>query len=243
MTSTNCTPASDIFRIGRLLVLLSVLAVVGACSSVPFMSSDSTESGANEAESADLDTQVQSGGEAPAIVLDGPDENPYLTNATNAPRAAQQLFGQAINAIASEQWQEAELLLQQLTVEYPKLSGPFLNLGIVYHQTNQMEQAEQAFKDAIAANSLNLEAYNQLAYLKREQGDFKAAEENYLSALKVWPKHATSHKNIGILYDLYMGQWDQALDHFKKYEYLAGENDKLIAGWIIDLQRRINATR
>lgn len=219
----------------KFLVVLLLGLVVGlsACSSTPTPSP--------RAKDKQDDAAAVDRGEKPVIVLEGPDENPYLTEAKQPPRAAQQLFDQALNAMSTKKWQEAELLLQQLTAEYPNLSGAYVNLGIVYRNTNRADKAAEAFQAAISANSLNVEAYNQLAFLQREQGDFKAAEENYLSALKVWPKHAQSHKNLGILYDLYLGQLDKALDHFQKYEYLVGDDDKLIAGWIIDLQRRVDA--
>ena len=102
-----------------------------------------------------------------------------------------------------------------------------------------LEQAQQAFAQAIAANGKNLDAYNQLAVVKREQGDFAGAEGLYLQALEVWPQHAASHRNIGILYDLYLGQFDKALLHFESYQQLQQEPDRQIAGWIIDLKRRL----
>ncbi len=165
--------------------------------------------------------------------------NPYLANPVSAPRQAQALFAQALTALQGQQWQKAEVLLQELTVEHPQLSGPWLNLGIVYRRTDRLEQAQQAFAQAIAANGKNLDAYNQLAVVKREQGDFAGAEGLYLQALEVWPQHAASHRNIGILYDLYLGQFDKALLHFESYQQLQQEPDRQIAGWIIDLKRRL----
>ncbi|WP_179957530.1 tetratricopeptide repeat protein [Exilibacterium tricleocarpae] len=165
--------------------------------------------------------------------------NPYLANPVDAPRQAQALFGQALAALRAEQWQKAEVLLQELTVEHPTLSGPWLNLGIVYHHTERLPQAEEALNQAIAANGKNLDAYNQLAVIKRHQGDFAAAEKLYLQALDVWPQHAASHRNLGILYDLYLGQFDKALGHFESYQQLQAQPDRQITGWIADLKRRL----
>jgi tetratricopeptide (TPR) repeat protein len=226
---------SDKQRILRLAATTLTLVLLNACSNTP----DTQET----PEVAVPETAAAATTSGSAIVLEGPDENPYLTQTVDVPKAAQQQFNQAINAMAAHQWPSAEQQLQQLTANYPTLSGPYLNLGIVYRQTNRLDKAEEAFKAALTANTKNLEAYNQLAYIKREQGDFKAAEANYLSALQVWPKHPATHKNLGILYDLYLGQWDKALDHFRKYDYLVGSSDKTVAGWIIDLQRRLNAAQ
>lgn len=232
MTFTK--PTLKAFILGCMALLMS------ACSMLPSAPSR-TETATPAADAAAETTGETAEQEKPPFVLEGPDENPYLQQQVDVPDAARQVFSQAVDAIKNEQWQTAEVLLQQLTAEQPTLSGPFVNLGIVYHKTNRPEQAEQAFNQAITVNSLNLEAYNQLALLKREQGDFKAAEQNYLAALQVWPKHAMSHRNLGILYDLYMGQWAKALQQFQIYQYLAGGDDKLMAGWIIDLRRRVDA--
>jgi Flp pilus assembly protein TadD len=89
---------------------------------------------------------------------------------------------------------------------------------------------------------MNLDAYNQLAILQREQGRFNEAEANYQKALTIWPFHAESHRNIGILYDLYLGKNAEALAHFEAYQQLRGDGDKQVTGWIADLQRRLGIT-
>ena len=81
-----------------------------------------------------------------------------------------------------------------------------------------------------------------LAILKREAGDFAAAEDNYKKAISIWPWHPDSHKNLAILYDLYLGKSEQALAHYEAYQTLAGDSDKNIKSWIADLQRRLGIT-
>lgn len=220
------------WRYGFILLLAFGLA---ACSSSP-----------KKASNADMDAEIEAAmatkGEPPkGFDASAPNENPYLTQDVNVPGAAQSLFNSAVTAMQNNDWQKAEVLLQELTTTYPDLSGPFLNLGITYRHLDNYTAAETAFRNAIAANALNLDAYNQLGLLLREQGRFDEAEQEYLAAIKVWPKHADSHKNIGILYDLYLGQYDKALNHFEIYQYLQTEPDRQVAGWIIDLKRRIGA--
>jgi tetratricopeptide (TPR) repeat protein len=215
---------------------LATLLLLVACGSTPEKMSD-----AESAQDA-IETEVGAEGEAPQISFDlgGPDQNPYLAQEVSAPGAARALFADAIRAMQSQQWSRAETLLQQLISQYPDLSGPYLNLGIVYRQRNQLDKAEEAFAKAVTVNDMNIDALNQLALIKREQGDFRAAETHYLSALAVWPKHDVSHKNLGILYDMYMGELAKALEQFEIYQFLQPEPDRRINGWIIDLQRRIS---
>lgn len=165
--------------------------------------------------------------------------NPYEQTKVDVPAAARALFADAISAMRQQQWADAEPLLQQLIAEYPQLSGPHLNLGLLYLQTDKKAEAEQAFRRAIDINPNNLNAYNQLAILKREQGAFAEAETYYQQALAIWPYHAPSHRNLGILYDLYLGRLEKALEHFEKYQALQETPNKQLTGWIVDLKRRI----
>lgn len=214
-----------------LATAMSLLLLVG-CGSTPKTPDETIGDLQQSPEGAE-------GGPQFSFDLSGPEQNPYLTQEVSVPGPAQALFNDGVRAMQAQQWSRAIILLQQLNREYPNLSGPYLNLGIAYRQLQQMDAAEQAFAQAVTVNAMNMDALNQLALLKREKGDFKAAETFYLEALSVWPRHPPSHKNIGILYDLYMGEFAKALDHFEVYQYLQAEPDRRIAGWIIDLQRRI----
>lgn len=216
-----------------ILLFASAILLLAGCGSTPEI--ETAETNVEEMGVAD--------GAAPppqtSFELTGPEFNPYLAQEVSVPGAARALFTDAIRALQTEQWSRAETLLKQLNTDYPNLSGPYLNLGIVYRQLNQLELAEQAFTQAVSVNAMNLDALNQLALLKREQGDFAAAEQHYLAALKVWPRHDISHKNLGILYDLYMGQFAKALEHFELFQYLQDEPDRRVQGWIADLKRRV----
>ncbi|MCE2027979.1 tetratricopeptide repeat protein [Sessilibacter corallicola] len=170
-----------------------------------------------------------------------PPQNPYLANPKSVPENIALLFEQAKQLHIAKDWPAAELAWQEITVSAPELSGPHLNLGLVYEATDRFELAETAYSAAISANSLNLDAYNQLAILKRKQGEFEQAETQYLNALSIWPDHAKSHLNIAILYDLYMGRLEPALAHYEQYQALAEAPEKRVVGWISDLRRRIDS--
>jgi len=215
-----------------------LLSGCGAVRYVPTESdAQSNPAGMSIPESAEPSSIAASEVELPLPVNIPP--NPYKQTKAVVPAAARILFADAIAAIRQQQWTEAEPLLQQLTVEYPQLSGPHLNLGLLYRQTDRNDEAEQAFRRTLETNANNLDAYNQLGILMREQGAFAEAEAYYLQALAIWPYHAPSHRNLGILYELYQGRLDKALEHFEKYQALQEKPDQQLAGWIVDLKRRL----
>jgi tetratricopeptide (TPR) repeat protein len=180
-----------------------------------------------------------------AVVQDGAPitliPNPYLAQEIKVPPAAQTSFRNALVAMQSEDWRTAETQLRALAEAHPQLSGPQVNLGLVYWRQNKLEEAETAFKQALAINPLNNDAYVQYGYFLREQGRFNEAEAVYLKALEVWPHNLAAHRNLGILYDLYMGKFDAAMKHYEMVLRLSPEPNKEVEGWIIDLKRRLAA--
>lgn len=209
---------------------LVVLLILTGCATTPD-SVPEPQTGAEHAERL-----------PPSALPAGPvTPNPYAQQQVSVPSQARQEFARAQAAMRTENWPLAERILVPLAETYPLLSGPHVNLGLVFWRQDQLELAEGVFNRALQINPNNLEVYNHLALLKRQQGQFETAEQLYLQALAIWPFHARSHKNIGILYDLYRGDWQKALLHYRAYQQLQEPPNPQMNGWIIDLERRIEA--
>jgi len=211
------------------------ISVLSACSFVP------TNQSASSPAQKPMDSRVvltaesidSSAPQAP------PSLNPYLSQRPNSiSSSAQSLFDAAIQSLERNKLAAAESQFTQLSQEHPTLSGPWLNLGLIHQRTDRPESAQAHFERALAANKANLDAYNQLGILLREQGKFTDAEQQYRKALSVWPDHPASHRNLGILYDLYLGRLESALKHYERAQIL--EPQKPVRGWIADIKRRIS---
>jgi len=66
------------------------------------------------------------------------------------------------------------------------------------------------------------------------------AKQHYLQALEINAEYANAHLNLGILLDIYLQQWNDALAHYQKYQELTDAKDDTVEKWIVDLQRRID---
>lgn len=214
--------------IKRALMPLLGMLLLAACSTAPVEP---------EPIALERDEQFQ-----PSALPQGPlTANPYEANSASVPEPAQRQFRQALHALESQRWDEAQAQLEAMTEQYPQLSGPWVNLARLHAGQAQPERAVAALERALALNPDNLDAYNHLALLKREAGEFDRAEQLYREALEVWPFHAPSHRNLGILLDLYRGEGEQALLHYRAYQQLQEEPEREVTGWIMDLERRLGA--
>jgi len=167
--------------------------------------------------------------------------NPYLAQDAKVSPSTQSAFRNALVAMQSEDWATAEKQLLALSEANPQLSGPQVNLGLVYWRQDKLKEAETAFNQALVLNPLNNDAYVQFGLFLRESGRFAEAEKTYLKALEVWPHNLAAHRNLGILYDLYMGKFDAAMRHYEMVLRLSPAPNKEVEGWIIDLKRRLAA--
>lgn len=199
------------------LLLVATFALLSACVSVD-------------------EKTGQSAGAASAAVST---PNPYLQQEERVPQAAREKMEKARVLHQSGDQTAAAKMLRSITEEWPELSGPWLNLGILQAQLDDSAAAEASFRSAIDANDNNVFAWNQLAALLREDGQFAEAQAHYRAALDRWPDYGDAHRNLGILLDLYLHQPEEALMHYRKAQALEEEPDRQLTGWIVDLERRL----
>ena len=147
-------------------------------------------------------------------------------------------YQNALQSMQAEQWQTARDQLTRLTTRQPAFSGPWINLGITETMLGDDSGAEHAFKKAIDTNNRNIEAYNQLGMLYRRHSRFDEAQFIYEEGLRRDPDNSNIHWNLGILYDRYLPNPRQALQHYQRYQKLTGSDDPRLLTWIAELEAR-----
>jgi Flp pilus assembly protein TadD len=168
------------------------------------------------------------------------------TSQAASPRASESKDPELTKALQSihrlykkNRLKQAKSELQQLIKENPKQAAPHIDLGIIQLDEESLQAAEQSFLAALAIDGQSSTAHNLLGVALRMQGKFSQAEQAYQAALKHQPGYLHAHRNLGILYDLYLAKPKQALQHYQQYQTMLGSKDKQIENWIIDLQRRV----
>lgn len=239
---------------------LPLVMMLGACSIVSDKSVETTprhhEGKASIEENSDV-INIQH-------LLDK--SNRYLDRKKSVSAAARKNFNHALKTKKSGQLDEAEAAFIKLTVNEPGLSGPWVQLGDIAKERAQhaikAKQKEQLLKkataqyhQALSINPHNYYGHNRLALVYRELGQFELALAHYEKAIDSWPAFASAYKNRGILYDLYLGDKNKALDNYRLYQALSKQKatveqdgakapsfvkqQRQIAGWIADLTRQI----
>ncbi len=183
------------------------------------------------------------GGAEPAV--SGPSDSPAATG-TTAPAPApavdaalQAQFALGVEHLRQGRLADARVEFERIHNAHPELGGPVLNLGIIALREGDRQSAAAWFDKALASNPRNTEALNFLGVMAREDGRFAEAESYYRRALEADPGFAAAHLNLGMLLELYLGRFEEALQHYETYQSLQAEPDPKVKNWIADLQNRL----
>lgn len=170
----------------------------------------------------------------------GTPQQSVIAPATNVPSAAAKLFAQATHALEANNLPDATATLQKLTGAYPQYASPFTDLGIVYARSGQEKAALAALARAIEMQPGDCRAQVQTGILLRHRHQFSAAEAAYKACLAHNPDYPPALLNLGILDEIYMGKWHDALASYQHYQAMQPSPDKRIARWIAALSRQLD---
>lgn len=154
-----------------------------------------------------------------------------------APAALNDYFT-AISLMRQNKLDDALIVLQGISGQYPQLSGPLVNEGLIYLRQERWMEAIDMFDRALKINVQNPYAWNLRGVALREVGHFAEARASYQRALDLDPKYAKAHFNMGVLADIYLQDLPVALRHYEQYQSLQKKPDQAVGNWIADLRNR-----
>ncbi len=147
-------------------------------------------------------------------------------------------YESALELMRARKYENAIVEMKNVAVMDERIAGPWINIGLAYKELGDMQNAQFSFEKAISINSKNPYAYNYLAIMSREGGNFEKAEQLYKKALSVHPDYQNAHLNLGILCDQYLRKIECAIEHYQKYLNLKGGEDKQVSIWMMQLKQQ-----
>lgn len=147
-------------------------------------------------------------------------------------------FDAATERMNSGKYQEGIELLDKVIARSQKNPVPYINRGIAHARLGNHKLAEDDLKRALELEPGHPVANNEYGMLFRKTGRFSEARQLYEKLLEKYPYYPLVHKNLGILCDLYLRDYQCALREYEIYKSAVPE-DKNIKIWIADVQRRL----
>lgn len=121
----------------------------------------------------------------------------------------------------------------------PEAARTHVQAGREAYDQGRKDAAVEAWQKAVALDPANSVVVNNLALLLKEQHRFTEAAELLRQGIRQSPSVAELHYNLAVISELYLLDLETALHHYNRYRELAAEEDELVAGWIADLERRL----
>ncbi len=146
-------------------------------------------------------------------------------------------FEAAMRLVEKEDYDQAVELLTKIVKAEPRNPIPSINLALVYEKQGKLKEAEESLKLATGADPDNPVANNEYALLYRKTGRFAEARALYEKTLERYPNFIMMHKNLGVLCDLYLKDYECAIKHYTIYSAVK-QDDKTVKIWIADLKQR-----
>lgn len=147
-------------------------------------------------------------------------------------------FYSAVELMKQEQYAQAIDVLKSVIEREPRLPAPYVNIAIAYNRTGKTGDAESNLINALKLDIGHPVANNELGLLYRKAGKFNAAHTAYTNAIRQHPEYLPAKRNLGVLCDLYMHDYQCALEQYEDYLELQPD-DKNVAIWIADVKSRL----
>lgn len=122
----------------------------------------------------------------------------------------------------------------------PEMALDFARKGKQAYEQGRKQAAEQAWRKAVELNPEDPVVVNNLALLLQEEKRFAEAVSLLERGLRHSPDVAELHYNLAVIAELYLLDLEKALTHYQRYREISGTQDKTVAGWIADLERRLD---
>lgn len=170
----------------------------------------------------------------PEIILTTP-----KVSAPNLTGLHQAEYNEALSLMKANNLDKAVSIFKRLISVYPNLAGAFVNLAFIHNAKSEQDKAENYFKSALEINPKNTDALLGLATARQKNGNFKEAERFLLTAEASDKKNTDVQFNLAVLYELYLQQYDDAIEHYENYIALTSNEDKeTVKRWVKLLERK-----
>lgn len=220
--------------------LAMLLLVVAGCASAPSTDRAVSESSARSVP-AGSDASVSGPRERPRGELPTVETSEAgftITEQVRISGDARAKYQQATMSLEQGRYDEGIAQLLEVIELAPDLTAPYIDLGIAYSMSGDLDAAEEALSSALELAPGHPVALNELGIVYRRTGRFDAARASYEKALVVYPGYHFARRNLGVLCDLYLSDPVCALNNYEAYLDAVVEDGE-VEIWAADLRTRL----
>lgn len=142
------------------------------------------------------------------------------------PTQEDSLYGVAFWLLQDGKLHEAQPYVDRLLATSPSHVNGWIMAGSIAQQTDHIDQAIQAYQQAVSVKSELVEPYFSLGILYQQKEDYEHAAQALENVTRLDPKNSEAHLNLGVVYAA-LSKIDQAE---KEYHAALAANPNLAEG-------------
>lgn len=150
-------------------------------------------------------------------------------------------YKNAIIALNENELEKAEKLFIEMSILQPEIAGSWANLALINAKKGDVKEAQRYVEIALSKNPNMAQSWNLSGYLALQDGKIKSAQQHYQRAIEINPSYALAHYNLALLYDIYLQDVANAVQHYEQYLSHSTEKDQKTKDWLEGLKASLEA--
>ena len=114
------------------------------------------------------------------------------------------------------------------------------NKGILLYNMGKYETARKEFNKAVKSAASDIKIYQAQAQTLLKLGEYRVALKIFQKVIDMDPLDPTPYWNMGIIYEIYLGNLEKALESYITYIDRGGDNSKVVKAWIDVVKFRLS---
>lgn len=147
-------------------------------------------------------------------------------------------FNSGVQLLNRQQYAQAAAVFKSVIEREQRLPAPYVNLAIAQRALDENKAAEESLISALKLDIHHPVANNELGLLYRQQGKFQGARTAYENAIREHPDYLPARRNLGVLCDLYLHDFECAYEQFSEHMDRKPD-DKTVNIWLADVKQRL----
>lgn len=146
------------------------------------------------------------------------------------------VYTKALIALNNNELDKAQKLFTKMSQLQPDIAESWANLALISVKKSQYQEAQNFVKMTLQKKPKMVEALNLMASLEQRKGNIIAAKSLYQEALTYNPNYSLAHYNLALIYDMYLQDIPNAINHYQLYLKNTKNKDKQTSEWLAGLQ-------
>mgnify|MGYP001030140950 CR=1 FL=1 len=150
---------------------------------------------------------------------------------------------QARALLQAGDFEAGQALLEAASIQYPDAADIHYQLALIHWHQNRFAQSQINLDRVIELDPQHSQGLGLAGVLARQRGEYSQAEAFYEQSIALNSDIARTWYNLAVLHEVYLGQLEQAVNAYERYQALLPAPDEQVTSRLERLRRERQAIK